>query len=280
MTSPQHPLGSYGVWVRRPDLTPDLATRIERLGYGTLWVGGSPGAGLEEAAAALAATERITVATGIVNIWRADAAETARSFRRLEQDHPGRFLLGLGSGHPEADKARRAPLAAMADYLDVLDAEGVPAHRRVLSALGPKMLRLAADRAAGSHPYLTVPAHTAWAREVLGPGAVLAPEVMVIGETDSTRARATGRQMLGGYLGMSNYTSTMLRWGFTPEDLADGGSDRLVDELTRWGAPAQLAAGLRAHLDAGASHVCAQVLPVGADQAPTLEALAAELFAR
>lgn len=279
MTAPQLPLGTHGVWVRRPALTAGIAREIERLGYGALWVGGSPGAGLEEAEAALDATERLVVATGIVNIWRADAAETAHSFARLEARHPGRFLLGIGSGHREADADRRSPLEAMSAYLDVLDAEGVPAGRRVLSALGPRMLRLAAERSLGSHPYLTVPAHTAWARGILGPDALLAPEVMVVGEADAARARAVGRAALAGYLGMSNYTSTMLRWGFAPDDLADGGSDRLVDALTVWGDPARIAAALGAHLDAGASHVCAQALPGGDDPVPTLAALADELFA-
>ncbi|QTX05979.1 LLM class F420-dependent oxidoreductase [Agromyces archimandritae] len=276
MTVEQHELGTFGVWARRTDATPELAREVERLGYGTLWVGGSPGAELAEAEAALDATERIVVATGIVNIWTADARAAAASFRRLEARHPGRFLLGIGSGHPESNADRRTPLTAMSDYLDVLDAEGVPAGRRVLSALGPKMLELAAARSLGSHPYLTPPAHTAWAREVLGAGKLLAPEVMVLADDDAEHARAIGRKALDRYLKLSNYTKTMLRWGFTEDDIANGGSDRLIDELAVWGTPAHLAAALRKHLDAGASHVCAQVLR--SDPVPTLEALADELF--
>jgi probable F420-dependent oxidoreductase len=280
MTSPQHPLGTYGVWRGRRVLTPALATEIEKLGYGTLWVGGSPGPELDEVEAALEATERIVVATGIVNIWRGDAEAVARSFRRIDDRHPGRLLLGIGTGHRESDAPRRSPLAAMSEYLDVLDAEGVPAARRVISALAPRMLQIAAKRSAGTHPYLTVPAHTAWAREVLGLDAIVAPEVMVVADTDPATARESGRAILSGYLGLENYTRTMTAWGFENSDIALPGSDRLVDTLTPWGAPEHLAAALRAHVDAGASHVCAQIVPVAGDPVPALRALAEALELR
>lgn len=278
MAVTQHSLGEYGVWVgsSRTDIAA-LAAPVEQLGFGTLWVGGSPSADLTDVSGALEASSTLVVATGVVNIWRADAAELAASFRRIEQDHPGRLLLGVGTGHPERDQARRSPLGAMTEYLDVLDSEGVPAERRVISALGPRMLRLAAQRSRGSHPYLTVPEHTRWAREILGPDALLAPEVMVIEDTDPSSARDAGRTMLGPYLGLVNYTSTMERSGFTAADIGGGGSDRLVDSLTPWGTASQLAEALRAHTAAGANHVCAQVVPTSADPIPVLARVAGEL---
>lgn len=269
--------GTYGVWRGRAVLTPDLAARIERLGYTALWIGGSPGAALDDVGAALDATESLIVATGIVNIWRADARETAASYHRLEARHPGRFVLGIGSGHREADAARARPYAALVEYLDVLDAEGVPPERRLLAALGPRTLRLSAERSLGAHPYLSPPEHTRWARGVVGPDALLAPDQKVVGETDADAARAIGRAFLRRYQGMENYAGMLERFGF---DLtADGGpvADRVVDRLAAWGAPAVLAAAVRDHLEAGASHVAIQVLPVDTDPIGVLEEVRAAL---
>ncbi|NYE18777.1 TIGR03620 family F420-dependent LLM class oxidoreductase [Microbacterium immunditiarum] len=277
MTEPQRPLGTFGVWRRRDGATPDFAAGVERLGYTTLWIGGSPGADLAEAEACLDATEDLVVATGIVNIWRGEAREAAAAFHRLEARHPGRFVLGIGSGHPEADARRAKPLAAMREYLDVLDAEGVPAGRRVVAALGPKTLRLAAERSLGAHPYLTPPGHTRWARGVVGPDALLAPEQMVVAETDAATARAVGRSALRRYLRLQNYASMLRASGFGDDELAGDGNDRVVDELTAWGDPAALASALRAHLDAGADHVCVQVLPIDGDALPALAELRAAL---
>jgi probable F420-dependent oxidoreductase len=272
-------LGAVGVWRGERDLDPELARTMEGLGYGTVWIGSSPGSDLRGAEGLLDATERLQVATGIVNIWTSDAAELAESYHRIEAKHPGRLLLGIGTGHREATPERVRPLEAMARYLDVLDREGVPVAARVLSALGPRMLAMAAERSAGTHPYLTVPAQTREAREVLRPEALIAPEQTVVLDPDPESARRSARTFLAGYLRMDNYTRNMRRAGFPDEDLADGGSDRLVDAIVAHGDAPALAAAVRAHLDAGADHVCVQVQPTG-DVVRALQALAGELSLR
>lgn len=256
-------LGTYGVWISRSDLTADVATEIERLGYGAIWIGGSPGAGLGEVSTALAATSRIAVATGVVNIWSADAATVADSFHRIESRFPGRFLLGIGAGHREANGSQAArPFGAVVDYLDVLDARGVPQDRRVIAALGPRMLRLSAERAAGSHPYLVTPVFARTAREGLGDRPLLAPEHKVALGRTPERTRKVGRRALRPYLdaGLVNYLSNLRRLGFTDADFDEGGSDTLVDALVAQGDPESAAAELRAYLEAGADHVPVQPL--------------------
>lgn len=270
-------LGAVGVWRGEGDTDPELARTIDALGYGTVWLGGSPGSGLRRAEELLAATERLQVATGIVNIWKSDAAELAHSYFRIEAAHPGRLLLGIGTGHREATPERARPLDAMAEYLDVLDREGVPVAARVLSALGPRMLVMAAERSAGTHPYLTVPAQTREAREALGPDALVAPEQTVVLDPDPESARRSARAFLAGYLAMDNYRRNMRRGGFADGDIADGGSDRLVDGIVAHGDPRALAAAVRAHLEAGADHVCVQVQPKTGDIVPALRAIADEL---
>lgn len=271
-------IGPVGLWRSGGLLTPALAAAVERLGYGAIWIGGSPDADLVIAEQLLDATQHVTVATGIVNIWKSPATEVAASFHRLDRAHPGRFLLGVGVGHPESLGERyRRPHAALSAYLDVLDAEGVPAERRVISALGPRTLRLAAERAAGTHPYLTTPAHTRFARSIVGPDALVAPEQRLVPETDVTAARSTARRFLDRYLSLSNYRRTLERHGFTAAELDGGATDQAVDALVPHGAPDVLAAAVRGHLDAGADHVCIQVLPAREDPLPTLEAVAAEL---
>lgn len=270
-------LGAVGVWRRVSDLDAPTVAQIEDLGYGTVWLGGSPGADLEPAEHFLDATRSVTVATGIVNIWNSDATELARSFQRIERRHPGRLLLGIGSGHREATPQRAHPLEAMARYLDVLDEHGVPRDRRVLSALGPKMLALAAERSAGTHPYLTTPSQTEQARQALGAAALVAPEQTVVLEVDDDAARRAARDFLRPYLGMANYVTTMRRGGFSEADVADGGSDGLVDVIVRHGDADALAAAARAHLDAGADHVCLQVVPAQDDVVPALRAIALRL---
>ena len=190
-----------------------------------------------------------------------------------------RFLLGVGIGHPEATQEYRSPYDTIVDYLDVLDAEGVPVEDRVLAALGPKVLALAAERTAGAHPYLTTPEHTRRAREILGEGPLLAPEQKVVLDTDPVAARALGRPAVDRpYLHLRNYTEQPQRLGWSDADLADGGSDALIDALVVHGDAATVAAGIRAHLDAGADHVCLQLLtPPGADPVPGLRALATAL---
>ena len=165
----------------------------------------------------------------------------------------------------------------MSRYLDVLDEQGVPVEARVLSALGPRMLAMAGERSAGTHPYLTLPAQTREQREALGAEALVAPEQTVVLDEDDGSARRTARGFLAGYLRMENYTRTMRRGGFTDEDLADGGSDELVDRIVAHGDAAVLAAAVRAHLDAGADHVCVQVQPAKGDVVPALEAVAGAL---
>ncbi|MFV0319693.1 MAG: TIGR03620 family F420-dependent LLM class oxidoreductase [Microbacterium sp.] len=278
MTTDTPAFGRLGFWRGGGLLTPDLAAAAERLGYGAVWIGGSPAADLAIAETVLDATEQVTVATGIVNIWTAPAVEVAASFHRLERTHPGRFVLGIGIGHPEAQGAvYEKPYAALVAYLDTLDAEGVPAARRVISALGPRTLRLAAERSAGTHPYLTTPAHTRFARDVVGEGVLVAPEQRLVPETDAVAARATGRQFLERYLGLTNYRRTLERHGFTAADLDDGATDAAVDALAPHGAPAALADVVRAQWDAGADHVCVQFLPAREDPVPALTALTGEL---
>ncbi|MFE1165859.1 TIGR03620 family F420-dependent LLM class oxidoreductase [Nocardiopsis sp. NPDC058789] len=255
-------LGRYGVWLRHQDLDEDVAAEIERLGFGAVWLGGSTPADLEPVATALAATSRLAVATGIVNIWAAPAEEVADAFARLESAYPGRFLLGIGAGHRELngpDAVR--PLQGMRDYLDVLDREGVPADRRVLAALGPRMLTLSAERAAGAHPYLVPPAYDRFARGVLGDGPLLATEHKLVLGADRARTREEARRGMAFYLGMRNYAANLERLGYTVLDLADDGSDVLIDALVAQGGADQVASELRAHLEAGADHVVAQAIP-------------------
>ncbi|MHA3704736.1 LLM class F420-dependent oxidoreductase [Jatrophihabitans sp. YIM 134969] len=258
-------LGRYGVWRGEAGLTPELAVTIEAAGFGTLWVGGSPSADLRVVEQMLAATTSLAVATGIVNVWASDPAEAAASFHRVEAAHPGRFVLGVGVGHPEATQEYRSPFDTLSSYVDDLLAAGVPREQLVLAALGPRVLRLSRDRTAGAHPYLTTPEHTRSAREILGDGPVLAPEHKVVLDTDPERAREIGRRTVDFYLGLSNYVSNLHRLGFTEADTASPGTDTLVDAVVAHGTDAEVAAQLTAHLDAGASHVAAQLLTADPD---------------
>lgn len=276
-------LGRFGVFRRHSLLSPDIAVGLEQLGYGTIWIGGSPAADLRIVDDLLAATTTITVATGIVNIWQDEPGAVAASFHRIEAEHPGRFLLGVGVGHPEATGARYSkPYAALVHYLDELDRAGVPARRRLLAALGPKVLKLSAERTAGAHPYLVPPEHTRRAREILGPGVLLAPEHKVVLEADPERARAIGRVAVRQpYLNLVNYTTNLRSLGFDDGDLADGGSDQLIDALVAHGDPAAIGAALDAHLDAGADHVAVNVLTApGDDPIAGYSALASVLNTR
>jgi probable F420-dependent oxidoreductase len=269
-------LGQAGIWRHPSGLTPELAAEAEALGYGAIWVGGSPPGDLGVVERLLDMTERIVVATGIVNVWQDDAATVGASYHRITARHPGRFLLGLGIGHPEATQRYRQPYATLVSYLDRLDDLKVPAEGRVLAALGPRVLRLSAERAAGAHPYLVTPEHTRQARQILGDGPLLAPEQKVVLETDPDQARALARpRVQKPYLGLTNYLSNLRRLGWTDADFADGGSDALVDALAVHGDAEAVGRGVTAHLDAGADHVAVQVLDP--DPLPALRALAAEL---
>ncbi|MDF0528511.1 LLM class F420-dependent oxidoreductase [Tsukamurella sp. 8F] len=268
-------LGRIGIWTHHSTLTPQLAIEGERLGYGAIWAGGSPSGDLGFVDEALAATDSLVIATGIVNIWQDDPATVAASHRRIVDRFPGRFLLGIGAGHREATQEYVKPYEALVAYLDGLDAAGVPADERVLAALGPRVLRLAAARTAGAHPYLTTPQHTREAREILGKGVLLVPEQKVVLETDAVRAREIARPTVEFYLGLQNYRANLLRLGFTEEDLEGEGSDRLIDALALHGDVDTVATGLREHLDAGADQVVIQVL--GDDPSAGYRALAAAL---
>ena len=271
-------LGRYGVWHGAQHYGPELAAGLEQAGYGTLWLGSSPEAGLRDAEVLLAATSSVAVGTSIVNIWKSPAADVAASYHRLEDEHPGRFLLGVGIGHREATGEYRSPYRTIVGYLDELDDAKVPADRRALAALGPKVLQLAGTRTAGALPYLTTPEHTREARRILGGGVLLAPEQMVVLETDTDIARATARDRLGPYLQLSNYAASFQRLGFGADDFADGGSDRLVDAMVLHGSAVEVAEGLKAHLEAGADHVAIQLLGhEGIDLLPGYEALATVL---
>ncbi|MDT7563708.1 MAG: hypothetical protein QOG76_2332 [Pseudonocardiales bacterium] len=278
-------LGTIGAWlnpVHGDGARLRYAVEAEALGYGTVWLGlgVAPVPELELVERVLDATETVTVATAIVNMWTNDAAEIARSYQRVAAKHPDRFLLGVGVGHPEAVKTYQRPIDKIVEYLDGLDEGGVPAERRVLAALGPKALALAADRAAGSHPYLTVPEHTHRARAALGPDRLLVPEQTVVVETDPAAARAIARPFLRTpYLSLRNYVNNLLSLGFTEADVAGGGSDRLVDALVPHGTPAQIGSSALRHVEAGADHVGIQVLAApGADPMPGYRALAEVLL--
>lgn len=271
-------IGRYGVWRHKDRITAAQARRIEELGYGAIWVGASPAGDLSPIPELLAATERIVIASGVINMWATGAEVAAQAYHRLAAEYPGRFLLGVGIGHRETSAGYQSPYATIVDYLDQLDAAGVPAAERVLAALGPRVLRLAGERTAGAHPYFTTPGHTRFARSVLGAGPLLAPEQKIVLDTDGARARAIARPTVEYYLSRVNYVNNLKRDGWTDEDVAGSGSAALVDALAVHGDAAALAAGLTAHLDAGADHVCAQVLTeAGGDPLPALEAVAQEL---
>ncbi len=268
-------LGRFGIWRGERQVTPELAAGIEELGFGALWLGSASGH-LAAAGELLAATTTLTVATGIVNMWQYEPHQVAASFQRVEERFPGRFLLGVGAGHPEVTQQYARPYDTLARYVDTLLEDGVPAGRLVLAALGPKVLRLAAERTAGAHPYLVTPEYTRQAREILGPRPLLAPEQKAVISTDAGQARAIGRSRVEKpYLGLANYRANLRRLGWTDADLSGGGSDALIDALVARGSPAQVVARLTEHLDAGADHVSIQLLTApGADPASGYRELA------
>jgi probable F420-dependent oxidoreductase len=269
-------LGTVGIWsgqLRRaePAEIVDAAAELEELGFRALWIpGGRGGDPFDDAARLLAATRSVTVAIGVVNIWAHPPAESAGRHRVLAAG--GRFLLGLGSSHAPVvarlDQTYTRPLAKIRAYLDELD---VPGRDVVLGALGPRMLDLARARCRGAHPYLTTVEHLAGMRERLGPHALLAPELMVVLDDDPERARRVARQHLGTYLALPNYRRHLLRSGLAERDLENGGSDRLVDAVVAWGGVGQVAARVAAFHDAGADHVCLQVLTADPDRMPMPE---------
>ena len=259
-------LGQFGLWTSSRALGAEnlgaAAQLAERLGYGTVWLGGSPRP--SAVTPLLAGTERLAVATGIVNVWADPAELVASEQAQLVAEHPGRFLLGVGIGHPEATSDYTRPLKSMREFLDGLDAARpeLPAEDRCLAALGPKMLDLSRERSAGTHPYFTPPDHTRFARERLGAGPLVAPELACVLDPDPDRGRATARDYAAMYLGLQNYTNNLLRFGFSEQDIADGGSDRLIDTIVPHGSAEHIATAAHEHLDAGADHVCLQTVGV------------------
>ncbi len=273
-------MGKLGAWAHASKLSAALAQELEAAGYTTIWIGGSPGGDLEIVTTLLESTEQLMVATGIVNIWKDDPKAIAAVHRRIADAYPGRFVLGIGAGHPEATSDYRHPYEALVDYLDVLDGEGVPVDERVIAALGPKVLRLARDRAAGAHPYLVTPEHTRRAREILGPDALLVPEQKVVVGSDPGAARAIGRARVADpYLALSNYLNNLRRLGWADADFADDGSDALIDALAVHGSADEVAAQLHGHFEAGADQVAVQLLTAdGVDPLDDYLALAAAVL--
>jgi probable F420-dependent oxidoreductase len=276
MTELKPDLGRFGVWTFGTP-KPEQAVEIEKLGYGAVWIGGSPAGDLNYVEPILERTETLQVATGIVNVWTAPAEQVAEAYHRIEDKHPGRFLLGIGIGHPEHTEEYRKPYDVLVEYLDVLDAAKVPTSRRVVAALGPKVLKLAAQRSAGAHPYLTTPEHTGWARNLVGNTVFLAPEHKVVLTTDVDEARAIGRKTVDFYLNLSNYLNNWKRLGFTDDDIAKPGSDKLIDAVVAHGTPDDIAKRLTEHLESGADHVTIQVLGGWDKLLPTLTELAGPL---
>jgi probable F420-dependent oxidoreductase len=274
MTTIREQVGRYGVWRTSGTLTPEVGPQVEAAGYGTLWLGGADSE-LTGAEQTLAATSTLVVATGIVNVWQTDAAALAAAYHRVADGYGERFVLGVGTGHREMWQQYESPYETLERFVDTLLAGGVPAERMVLAALGPKVLRLGAERTAGVHPYLVPPEHTRLARAEIGAGPVLAPEHKVVLEADPQRAREVARGIVERYLGLVNYTNNLRRLGFTDDDLAGTGSDRLVDAVVAHGTAAAVAARVTEHLDAGADHVAIQV--VGGDDATGYRSLAAAL---
>ena len=269
-------LGRFGVWTMGV-LKPDQAIEIEKLGYGAVWIGGSPAGDLNYVEPILEHTETLQVATGIINVWTVKAQEVAEAYHRVEQAYPGRFLLGVGIGHPEHTEEYRKPYDVLVEYLDALDVAKVPTSRRVIAALGPKVLKLSAARSAGAHPYLTTPEHTGQARNIVGNTVYLAPEHKVVLTTDAEEARKIGRDTVDFYLNLSNYLNNWKRLGFTDDDIAKPGSDKLIDAVVAHGTPEAVAARLNEHLDAGADTVTIQVLGGWDKLLPTLAELAGPL---
>jgi probable F420-dependent oxidoreductase len=275
-------LAEIGIWTSYRAIDErdagEAAELVESLGYGTFWLGGSPR--LPTVRPLLDATERLTVATGIVNVWQYEPETLAAEHAELARAFPGRLLLGIGIGHPEATSDYSRPLSTMRRFFDGLDnaAAPVPRDERCVAALGPKMLDLAAERSLGTLTYFTPVEHTRFARERVGATALVATELACVLDTDDDRARATAREYAELYLGLRNYTTNLLNFGFTERDIAGGGSDRLIDAIIPHGTAEEIAAVAREHLDAGADHVCLQTVGVTGIPREQWTALAAALI--
>jgi probable F420-dependent oxidoreductase len=268
-----------GLWTGALEVVPasraqELAAELEELGYGAVWIPEVAGRdSFVHLALLLSATERLIGATGIANIWARDAVAMAGAAKGLTEAFPERVVVGLGVSHQNLVSDLRGhnyakPLSAMRAYLDAMDNAPYTSYRpttpvrRVLAALRPKMMGLAAEQSDGAHTYFVTPEHTAKAREILGPQPLLCPEQAVVLESDPAKARAVGREYTSVYLAQPNYVSNLLELGFSRDDLTDGGTDECVDALVAWGDEDQILSRVRAHLDAGADHVAVQALPM------------------
>lgn len=261
-------IGKVGVWSRSPyfyeaQQATDLAKEAEDLGFGSLWIPGFDGGHVfDRCRMAMEATSTLTIATGVVNIWRHEPKDVAETVAKMRADNGDRFLLGMGSSHrflvgpEEYDKV--SPMKKMRNYLADLDDAGLPESHRVLGALGPKMLALGAERTAGAHPTFIPPEFTGATREIIGEDALLMPEVTVILDDNPETARAYARRFASLYFKGPNYANMLRRFGFTDEDFEGEGSDHLIDSVVAWGDPESIAARVHAHLDAGADHVAIQ----------------------
>ena len=279
-------LGTVGVWTFEAERMPaaterDYARAVESLGFTTLWIPESLGSkeAFAHASLLLAATKTLVVATGIANIWARDAVAMVNGARTLVDAYPDRFLLGLGVSHAPAVKARgqsyARPLEYMHRYLEAMDAAPYVGPKveapRVLAALGPQMLRLSAERALGAHPYFVPVEHTTVARKELGPGPLLAVEQAAALSDDPSAARATARRHMKRYLDLDNYTNNLRRLGWGDADLAEGGSDKLVDAIVAWGGAGAIKSRIDEHRKRGADHVCLQVLRADPASPPTAD---------
>jgi probable F420-dependent oxidoreductase len=278
-------LGRTGVWSFALDRQPfererEIAGELERMGWPAVWIPEGLGSkeALAHAALLLASTERLVVATGIASIWGRDAYAMANGARYLAEAYPDRFVLGIGASHAYSVELRGQaygkPYSRMEAYLDAMEEAKYAGPRPerpapvVLAALGPKMLRLAAERSAGAHPYFVPVEHTASARDTLGPEPFLAPEQAAVLETDPATAREIARKYMSGYIELPNYANNLRRLGWSDEDLANGGSDALVDAIVAWGDVGTVAGRVRQHLEAGADHVSVQLLLASSREFP------------
>jgi probable F420-dependent oxidoreductase len=260
-------LGRIGIWaasLRYSPGAPEAAQELEKLGFKSVWMpGGADDGVLAAAEKLLEVTASLIVASGILNIWKHEPADVVSWWRGLPAAAQARFMLGLGVSHSMLiGEAYQKPLTKMRGYLDGLDQAGMPRGQMCLAALGPKMLQLAQARTAGAHPYLVTPRHSAFARKTMGPDALLAPEQGVVLETDPGKARQLARGVVKFYAALPNYSNNWRREGYTDTDI-ETLSDHLIDGLIAWGDLEAIGARVQEHLQAGADHVCLQVIGPG-----------------
>jgi probable F420-dependent oxidoreductase len=263
-------LGKVGVWSTAlrfgdPEAIDKAAAEVDEMGYGAIWVpGGIDDQVLNDIGRMLKSTKNTVLATGIINLWKQEAKDVAGWFNALSDEHKNRVMLGIGISHgPLIGENWNKPVARTRQYLDELEAAGMDMDKACLAALGPKMMALSGERTAGAHPYLTTPEHTAEARKILGSGKLLAPEQGVIFESGREKIREIAKAGLSNYLQLPNYCNNWKRLGFTQEDDLDPVSDRFIDAIFAHSSTGAMAERVKAHHDAGADHVCIQVIAGG-----------------